>query len=549
MPTLCFKFICIFIQTLALCILPSLALGQSTQKKTLEQIIDQKISNLSLEQKVGQLFIVGFPQTKIDRDLMQFLHTYKPGAFILFKRNINSIDQIKELNTHLYSLSYRYSDLPPLIAVDQEGGAVSRLPIHPPLPTAKALGKTESSELAYRMGLETGKFLREVGFNINLAPVLDITPSSDSFIGLRSLGGDPKIVAEMGAEYSNGLQESRVLPTAKHFPGTGSVSEDPHDKIVVSPTNLQQFQEKHLVPFKDFISLERSKTIMLSHLLYPALDKDNPGTFSKKIISILREDLGFKDLIITDDLQMQSSKSLAGNINPAVKALIAGADLVMMSWSLKEQQRAFLDVQKAIQDGRIPEAELNAKLQRVLKAKAFTNLYRRPNDLPSLAFNGQLQSPSYQKLEEDILSENLRPYLIPQYLPKKVSGSRAPASNGPVCLMSASAAFTTSFKAGYSLSQSLKIFSNLETAKAAIEGCLVTVAVVNNRKQSLWLRSLNRSLRKNILVVNQTHPSFVSGSGYYKKINLYFEHQESGKKIAQHLSDLLRDLNIHLAKN
>lgn len=549
MSRLWFKFICIFIQTLALSMLPHFALGQSTQKLNLDQIIDQKIASLSLEQKVGQLFIVGFPQAHINKDLMQFLHTYKPGSFILFKRNIKSVEQIKELNTHLYSLSYRYSELPPLIAVDQEGGAVSRLPIHPPLPTATALGKTESSELAYRMGLETGKFLREVGFNLNLAPVLDITAHSNSFIGLRSLGGDPKLVSQMGHSYSKGLQEFRVLPTAKHFPGTGSVKEDPHDTIVVSTANLQQFREKHLVPFKEYAGLEKEKAVMLSHLIYPALDRNNPGTYSKKIVSLLRDELGYSDLIITDDLQMQSSKSLAGKDSPAVKALIAGADLVMMSWSLKEQANAFKDVQKAIQEKKISEAELSAKLHRILKAKAFTNLYRRPTDLPGLAFNGLLQSESYKKLEEEILYENLRPYLTPQALPQKTNNERFPANERFVCLVSASSTFTQSFKSGYSYGKNLQVISNLESASSSIGDCSVTIVLVNNRRQSLWLRSLKRSVKKNILIVNQSHPSLVMDSGYYKKVNLYFEHEDSGKKIAQHLSDLLRDLNIHLAKN
>ncbi len=157
-------FIYIFLVTLVTSAVPNFVLGST--ERSLDRIIQERIHGLTLEQKVGQLFIVGFPQTQLTPQLQNFLQDNKPGAFILFKRNISSLEQIKTLNQSLYRLSYSYSQLPPLIAVDQEGGAVSRLPIEPPLPHALALGKTESSELAFQLGQEAGRFLGVSGSRV-----------------------------------------------------------------------------------------------------------------------------------------------------------------------------------------------------------------------------------------------------------------------------------------------------------------------------------------------------------------------------------------------
>ena len=157
--------------SLCICVFPNFVLA--TPSPGLEKIIDQKIAAMSVEEKVGQLFIVGFPQKTLTAELQKFITQYKPGSYLLFKRNISSLEQIKALNADLYSASYRSTNLPPLIAIDQEGGAVSRLPISPAQPNALALGQTHSPQLAEDMGYQTGLFLREVGFNMNLAPVLD----------------------------------------------------------------------------------------------------------------------------------------------------------------------------------------------------------------------------------------------------------------------------------------------------------------------------------------------------------------------------------------
>lgn len=530
--------------TTLICIFPVLVLAQA---KSLDQIIDSKIASMSLEEKVGQLFIVGFPNTTMDKELQQFITTYKPGSFLLFKRNIQSVEQIRALNLTLYQAAYRSSKLPPLIAIDQEGGAVSRLPIQPAPPNALAIGQTQSPLLAEEMGYQTGLFLREVGFNMNLAPVLDVAnPFSTSFIGVRSFGADPELVKELGVAYSKGLMRSRVIPTAKHFPGTGDLKADPHTTIVKNIATVSDLKKKDLIPFAGYSSLGSNIAVMLSHSIYPALDASRePASFSSKISTdLLREDLNYKGLVVTDDLQMKGSKQLLRPEMAALKALKAGADIVMLTWSFADQEKAIQLVKQAVQKNEITEQELKAKLHRILVVKAFANIYKKDPTLPSLISAGNLSSKSYADLEEQVLSQNIKSNLITKVLPGKAKNRRAPASVKNVCALSPTKDFLTSF----TTSTTAKVFSykiaNDSDATEILqwsEGrCPIIVLAVTGRKTAKLLRTLPADLKKKIIVVNLGSPGLIPKERPYRKlIQLYFNHKDSGKKVAEHLNEIL----------
>ncbi len=410
--------------TLWILLFPHLVLALPANLNT---FIDNKISKMSPEEKVGQLFIVGFPQTHIDPELEKFISRYKPGSYLLFKRNIKSAEQIRALNDSLYRLSFKVAKLPPLIAIDQEGGAVSRLPINPAPPNALAVGQTQSPLMAEEMGLITGKFLREVGFNMNLAPVLDIAdPFGASFIGVRSFGSDPQLVKDLGVAYSKGLLKARVVPTAKHFPGSGNLKADPHFKVVENNSSLDSIYKKDLEPYRGYSALGPAAAIMLSHYIYPALDdKKEPASFSKKIIQdILRKELNYKGLVITDDLQMQGSKQLLRPEVAALKALQAGADIVMLTYSFPDQEKAFSFILSSLKKGDLSKVEVDQKLKRILTAKAFANLYRRDPKSPSLFEGKSLSSHDYRELEGTILEKNLKSALIPKVLPMKSAAQK-----------------------------------------------------------------------------------------------------------------------------
>ncbi|HWU43163.1 MAG TPA: glycoside hydrolase family 3 protein, partial [Bdellovibrio sp.] len=396
--------------TVLVCVFPALVPAQPAQNKTYDKIIDEKISQMTLEEKVGQLFIVGFPQSKIDNKLSQFISKYKPGSFLIFKRNIQSLSQIRTLNSDIYQAAYKATTLPPLIAIDQEGGAVSRLPIDPAQPNAFSIGQTQSPLIAEEMGYQTGLFLREVGFNMNLAPVLDVAdPFSTSFIGVRSFGPNPVLVKDLGIAYSKGLLRSRVIPTAKHFPGTGNLKADPHSMIVTNSSPISSLKKIDLVPFEGFASLGENVAVMLSHSIYPALDpSQEPASFSSKISTeLLRADLKYSGLVLTDDLQMKGSRELLLPEKAAIKALKAGADIVMLTWSFTEQEKAIRAAREAVRSGEISTEELNTKLRRILTVKGFANVYKKDPSLPSVLIGDNLSSPNYASLEDQILNSNI----------------------------------------------------------------------------------------------------------------------------------------------
>ncbi|WII73036.1 glycoside hydrolase family 3 protein [Bdellovibrio sp. 22V] len=524
----------------------------------LTTLIDKKIAQMTVDEKVGQLFIVGFPQKTITPDLEKFIGQYKPGAYLLFKRNIVSGEQIRDLNTALYKTSFKYSKLPPLIAIDQEGGSVSRLPITPAPPNALALGQTQSPLLAEEMGYQTGLFLREVGFNMNLAPVLDVTdPLSSSFIGVRSFGSDPQLVGELGVAYSKGLLKARVIPTAKHFPGTGNLKADPHTSVVQNTSSLEFLKNNDLRPYESYAKLGDRVALMLSHLIYPALDESRePASFSKKIsTSLLREELQYKGLVVTDDLQMQGSKQLLRPEAAALKALQAGADIVMLTWSFADQGRAFEYVKNAVHKNELKKEDLDNKLRRILTVKAFANLYRRNPSQSPLLQGPSLTSKDYSELESNIFALNLKSSLIPRTLPTKGGKQRKPASTPKICVVAPSASFIKSFKSSAHRSvDSLMLAGDFKKETVAewmkAKKCSFTLAAVTGPRTSALVRSMPMETKKRLVVVNLGSPRLVrSEKGYLRVLQLYFNHADSGKKIAQHLDEILRDLEIQIARN
>jgi beta-N-acetylhexosaminidase len=538
--------------SLLILLFPNFVLASGTP---LEQSIDKKIAQMSVEEKVGQLFIVGFPQSDINKELDKFIRTYKPGSFLLFKRNIISLEQVKKLNADLTRISYEIAQLPPLLAIDQEGGSVSRLPLFPSQPNALALGQTESPALAQEMGYQTGLFLREVGFNMNLAPVLDVVdPKSKSFIGVRSFGPDPSVVKEIGVAYSQGLLRARVIPTAKHFPGTGNLALDPHRVIVENGSTSESLRARDIIPYKSYAELGKPVAIMMSHLLYPGLDPSRePASFSKKIATdLLRGELKYEGLVITDDLQMQGSKQLLRPEVAALRALKAGADVVMLSWSFADQGKAFNHVKQAVRSGEFTDQELTEKLRRILFTKAYANNYKRDPSIPSMIAGSVLTSPHYHQLEEQIFSQNLQSSLLAGIIPDKTEAAviRKPAAKEIVCTIAPSKEFIASFAKERSHNEPSRLLTGT-FQKAEVErwikakSCDLVLVAITGPKTALLARSLAPEIRQKTIIVNLSTPRWVpNAQGYFKVVQLSFNHLESGKRIAQNLQKILDEKNL-----
>lgn len=334
---------------------------------------DPDISHLTLQQKVGQLFIFGFSSAQVDQKLSTLLKTLKPGGLIIFGRNVKNPWQVYQLNSGLRKLSLSYAGLTPLIMIDQEGGSVSRIKTHPSSPSALALGMTEDAELIRETGKTVGNMLHLLGFNMNLAPVLDLSsPGQKSFIGNRSFGDNPHKVKLWSQAFSEGLVEAGILPTAKHFPGHGAVTADSHKVLPVKNVSLEILKETDLVPFQHFVSQHNISATMVAHVSYPLIDPTGlPATFSPTLINkILRDQMGYNGVIITDDIEMSGAESVGSVGERAIKAIEAGCDMVMVAWSPQRQTMAVESVLAAVKSGRISEDRIDDSLRRIMRVKA-----------------------------------------------------------------------------------------------------------------------------------------------------------------------------------
>ena len=517
---------------------PNFSTAQEAVPESLTETnpIEEKLKSMPLEKKVGQLFIIGFPQTEMDKKLSQHLKKFSFNAFLLFKRNISSPTQLETLNRNLYELS-EMNGLPlPIIAVDQEGGFVSRIPIQPMVPSALSIGLTKSPVVAEKLGEEVGKILFSLGFNMNLAPVLDLSsPNEKSFIGIRSFGGDPQLVAELGTAYSKGLQKSFVVPTAKHFPGLGYTQEDPHEMVVSRKDSFKELAGQDLVPFENYTGLGSYTAIMLSHMSYPQLDESNePASFSKKIINTwLRKEYGFEGLVITDDLHMKASTGKVTLSEGAIKALDAGADMIMLSWSFKEQEKTYQKVLEAYKSGRLSMDDLNDKLKRILGVKSQFKSYqtRKLASLPQVIYSRELQSIEGLAFQTKLSNFNIN-----------LAGKSEKS-----CLYSSQDQLLNSFREKYNspLVRTFKMHPNLQLAvlekSLQTNGCPTNLMTIYNRQQSFLVNRLSAKSKKNTFVVNFGSSVFIKdGSHFLGKLEILSAYTGAGSELADFVKNKTR---------
>jgi beta-N-acetylhexosaminidase len=317
--------------------------------------------------ELGQLFIIGFQGTTVSPEFASLLKEYRPGGVILFRRNLQSPEQIASLTAELQS----HTDTPLLIAIDQEGGRVSRLPagftIFPP---CAVLGACDSPELAYATAAATAAELRAVGINMNMAPVLDVdTNPTNPIIGDRAFGRNPALVGRLGVATMNGLHAHGVVSCGKHFPGHGDTSADSHIELPVVTSTLDRLREIELPPFREAIA-HGLPTLMTAHVSYPAVDPDSPATLSRRILTdLLRTELGFEGVTITDDLEMNAIVNHGGIDDATVRAFHAGADVLLICHAAERQTAAMETLRKAIEAGDLSRARFKASLSRVASLK------------------------------------------------------------------------------------------------------------------------------------------------------------------------------------
>ncbi|GCE05253.1 glycoside hydrolase family 3 protein [Dictyobacter aurantiacus] len=331
---------------------------------------------LTLEEQIGQLFVAGLPGLTVTPEIKELIQRYHVGGIVLFKRNLQDIQQIQELTQSLQQIAreagHRY---PLLISIDQENGMVRRFGDSTTIfPGNMTLGAIDAPDLTREIAQATGREMKALGINMNLAPVADVNNNpANPVIGTRSFGEDPQRVARHVAAMVEGYRDTGVITSLKHFPGHGDTAIDSHLALPSLPYTLERLENLELIPFQAGIKAG-ADSIMIGHLYLPALMPANgmlPATVSPAIVrELLRHKLGYQGLIITDCMEMNAVAETIGVERGAVMALQAGNDLILISHQYTRQKGGIEATMQALETGEITPQAIQESCERVLRLKA-----------------------------------------------------------------------------------------------------------------------------------------------------------------------------------
>lgn len=328
------------------------------------------ISKLTLREKIGQLMMFGFDGITPSNEIIELIEEHHVGGIILFGRNIGAATEVLELTNELQRIAKNANyKLPLLISTDQENGIVRRLGVGTTtFPGNMLLGATHDTNETYNVARATAEELRALGINMNLAPILDINNNPNNpVIGVRSFGESAIDVANHGIVSIKGHFDAKVIPTIKHFPGHGDTEVDSHLDLPVIPHSLARLEEIELVPFKRAIAAG-IEVVMIAHVYFPGIEGDLniPATISKKVITeLLRGQLGYEKVVVTDCLEMKAITAGIGTVEAALLALQAGADLIMISHSYDLQKRTIERIVEAVMAGELSENAIDKAVERI----------------------------------------------------------------------------------------------------------------------------------------------------------------------------------------
>ncbi|KRE74608.1 beta-N-acetylhexosaminidase [Paenibacillus sp. Soil750] len=338
---------------------------------------------MTLDEKLGQMIIAGIDDYSMNEEARKLIATYHVGGIILYKPNVKDTNQLVSLVNDLKKTN-TVNKLPLWLGVDEEGGRVTRLPDEiSKTPTSQTIGKSGKTELAHSIGQLLGKELNAYGLNMDFAPDLDINSNpKNPVIGDRSFGANAALVSSFGIPMMNGIQEMKVVPVVKHFPGHGDTAVDSHIGLPVVQNDLARLRKLELIPFADAIK-HQADAIMVAHILLPKIDTKYPASMSKTIMTdLLRKELGFKGLIMTDDMTMGAIAENYEMGEAAVKSVLAGSNVVMVGHDPQKAITVINSLRTAVQAGRIPLDTIDQSVQQVYKLKMKYKLQDQPVTVP-----------------------------------------------------------------------------------------------------------------------------------------------------------------------
>lgn len=347
------------------------------KEPTVDEKVEKIVNNMTLEEKVGQIFMVvpeavdkdGGSTTVFTENIEKEVEKYNLGGYILFAANIENPTQTQELINGFK----KSSKIQPFIGVDEEGGRVARIGKNSAMGVEKIepmaqVGKSQNYERANEIGTTIGKYIKNLGFNLDFAPDTDVlTDSNNTEIGDRSFGNDPEVVGKMATEVVKGLQSENISTVLKHFPGHGGSIGNSHQGFSLSNRTEEELKKCEIVPFKTAIE-NGADCVMVAHMSLPNVTGDNiPATLSKKVVTdMLKTELNFKGVVFSDSMSMGAITENYGTGDACVKAVEAGIDMVLMPENLDEAYNAVLE---AVKNGKISQERLDDAVSRIIKAK------------------------------------------------------------------------------------------------------------------------------------------------------------------------------------
>ena len=332
-----------------------------------EQKVDKLVAKMSDADKVGQLLMIGIHGTTLNDDAKFMLNEYRVGGIILFDRNMESKDQVKTLITDINKAGKSAGLTPLFLGIDQEGGAVARMDDKLiKVPPAEEVGKMPV-EQAVSLAKQSGAELKDLGFNINFAPVADLGLTYG-----RSYSTSPDEVVRYAGAVGKAYDEAGLWYSYKHFPGIGKTDVDLHADTSIIPVSKETLLSEDTKVFVDLIKQSKSNTytIMVSHAMYLQIDPDHPASLSKAIITDwLRKDLGYNGVVVTDDMDMGALANHYTFGDMAVQSILAGSDILLVCHEYEHMQEAYNGLMKAVKDGRISKERLDESVKRILLMK------------------------------------------------------------------------------------------------------------------------------------------------------------------------------------
>ena len=357
---------------------PEKSSGQ--ENVSVQQQIDGYLEEMTLEEKVAQLFIIQ-PEAILDVGTAvaagdatrEAIDKYPVGGFIYFGENLQSKEQTQEMLRNVQAYSTERTGFPAFLSVDEEGGTVARVAGTgnfdvPDIGDMADIGAAGDVDAAKQVGEDIGSYLAELGFNLDFAPVADVLSNPENtVVRKRSFGSDPELVSDMAIAVSDGLEEKGLLSAYKHFPGHGATSADTHKGYAYTDKTLEELEACELIPFQRCIAAG-AKCIMAAHISVPNVTGDDtPTSLSKTMVTdILREKMGYTGLVVTDAMNMGAITEEYTSAEAAVKALQAGVDVVLMP---ENYQQAYQGVLDAVADGTLTEERIDESVTRILTVK------------------------------------------------------------------------------------------------------------------------------------------------------------------------------------